>query len=143
MGIFGKIFTWWDGATLGTHLWASRQGGEHVGTDYAGNKYYRKARKADKDGGVSTGSYTQNEKRWVIYNGINDSSRVPAEWHGWLHLTLDVPPTEQPLKRQSWETDHQPNMTGTKFAYRPQGSLREEGARRESASDYEAWKPDA
>ena len=32
MGILGKIFTWWDGATIGTHLWASRAGGEHVGT---------------------------------------------------------------------------------------------------------------
>ncbi|MFM7403720.1 MAG: NADH:ubiquinone oxidoreductase subunit NDUFA12, partial [Erythrobacter sp.] len=40
MGLFGRIFTWWDGATLGTLVWASRAGGEHVGTDAAGNKYY-------------------------------------------------------------------------------------------------------
>ena len=75
MGIFGKIFTWWDGATLGTHLWAGRQGGEHVGTDYAGNKYYRKARKGEE---ASTGSYTQREQRWVIYNGLAEASRIPV-----------------------------------------------------------------
>ena len=88
MGILMKIFTWWDGATIGTHLWASRAKGEHVGTDFAGNKYYRSKGKA----GANTGSYTQREKRWVIYNGANDASRVPAEWHGWLHNSYDAIP---------------------------------------------------
>ena len=40
MGILGKIFTWWDGATVGTSLFTARHG-EHVGTDGQGNKYYR------------------------------------------------------------------------------------------------------
>ena len=36
MNILGKIFTWWDGATIGTALFTSRNG-EHVGTDAFGN----------------------------------------------------------------------------------------------------------
>jgi hypothetical protein len=40
MSILGKIFTWWDGATVGTLLnsWSS---GEKVGEDSLGNRYYR------------------------------------------------------------------------------------------------------
>ena len=80
MGIFGKIFTWWDGATIGTMLYTARKG-EHVGTDAQGNKYYRSK---PKEG--------EKERRWVIYDGNNDASRVPAEWHGWLHGAFDDVP---------------------------------------------------
>ena len=78
MGILMKIFTWWDGATIGTQLWARRAKGEHVGTDAAGNKYYRaRAKTGAKAAGRPDGSYTSRDKRWVIYNGANDASRVP------------------------------------------------------------------
>ncbi|MEE4154604.1 MAG: NADH:ubiquinone oxidoreductase subunit NDUFA12 [Erythrobacter sp.] len=139
MGLLGKIFTWWDGATLGTHLWAARNGGEHVGTDGAGNRYYRKARNS---AGPSTGSYTQAEKRWVIYNGPNDASRVPSEWHGWLHGSFDdVPESHLPPPR-IWEADYTPNATGTPYAYLPQGALERGGQRARADGDYEAWSPE-
>ena len=48
-----------------------------------------------------------------------------------------------PWWRQEWETDHSPNMTGTTFAYRPKGALREGGERRQADADYEAWDPNA
>ncbi|GMN04167.1 NADH:ubiquinone oxidoreductase subunit NDUFA12 [Erythrobacter sp. MTPC3] len=139
MGIFGKIFTWWDGATLGTTWWAKRVGGDHVGTDAQGNKYYRK--KAE-DTGVSTGSYTQAEKRWVIYNGANDASRVPPEWHGWLHGAFDDVPESNLPPAKIWETDYTPNATGTAQAYRPQGALERGGKRAAAVGDYEAWSPE-
>ena len=75
MGILGKLFTWWDGATIGTIVGNALSGSEQVGTDAQGNRYYR----GKKPGPLG------NERRWVIYNGANDASRVPAEWHGWLH----------------------------------------------------------
>lgn len=137
MGILGKIFTWWDGATIGTHLWASRAGGEHVGTDAAGNKYYR----AKAKGGTNNGSYTQREKRWVIYNGANDASRVPAEWHGWLHGTYDDVPESHLSPPKVWEADYTPNATGTAQAYLPQGALERGGTRARAVGDYEAWTP--
>lgn len=139
MGLFGKIFTWWDGATLGTLWWALRTGGEHVGTDAAGNKYYRK--KA-KDGGRPTGSYTSGEKRWVIYNGPNDASRVPSEWHGWLHGSFDDIPESHLPPPKVWETEYTPNATGTPLAYRPQGALERGGRRASADGDYEAWSPE-
>ena len=140
MSFFGKLFTWWNGATIGTALWSWRNG-EHVGTDAMGNKYYRSKNKR-KD--VPTaGSYTGAERRWVIYDGANDASRVPAEWHGWLHgAGEDVPESFLPPPR-IWEADYAPNATGTETAYRPQGALERGGKRVRAVGDYEAWTPDA
>lgn len=131
MSILGKIFTWWNGATIGTLLDTSRNG-EQVGTDAQGNRYYR-AKKKDAAG---------RERRWVIYEGLNDSSRVPAEWHGWLHGSFDgVPESNLPPPR-IWETDYTPNATGTVAAYRPAGALEKGGVRARATGDYEAWSPD-
>jgi NADH:ubiquinone oxidoreductase subunit len=131
MGILGKLFTWWDGATIGTMVWSMRHG-EHVGTDAQGNRYYR-SRKPMPDG---------RERRWVIYDGANDASRVPAEWHGWLHNSYDgVPESHLPPPR-IWEVDYTPNATGTGAAYRPQGALEMGGRRAGATGDYEAWSPE-
>jgi NADH:ubiquinone oxidoreductase subunit len=137
MGFFSKIFTWWDGATIGTSLWSAMHG-EHVGTDFAGNKYYR-ARKRVPAGQPFAGS----ERRWVIYAGSNDASNVPAEWHGWLHGSLDGVPESHLPPARIWEADHSPNATGTAAAYRPQGALERGGKRAAATGDYEAWSPDA
>ena len=130
MSIFGKIFTWWDGATIGTQLWSARNG-EHVGTDAQGNKYYRSSRKDGK------------ERRWVMYDGANDASRVPAEWHGWLHGSGDDVPESFLPPPKIWEADYTPNATGTAAAYRPAGALEKGGQRASAPGDYEAWSPDS
>ena len=132
MNFLMKIFTWWEGATIGTLLWSARNG-EHVGTDAQGNKYYRS--KKVKDGA--------RERRWVIYDGINDASRVPSEWHGWLHGSYDELPESHLPPSHIWEADYTPNATGTVNAYRPAGALERGGKRARATGDYEAWTPDA
>jgi NADH:ubiquinone oxidoreductase subunit len=127
MGILGKIFTWWDGATIGTLLHNMRHG-ELVGEDSLGNRYYR-ARKGPR--------------RWVIYNGSNDASRVPPEWHGWLHGTFDELPEKVLPAPRAWQADPAPNLTGTPSAYRPAGALERGGQRAAATGDYEAWRPGA
>jgi NADH:ubiquinone oxidoreductase subunit len=124
-----KIFTWWDGATIGTLLYSSRNGAR-VGQDAVGNTYYE-SRKADQTG---------LKRRWVIYNGANDASRVASEWHGWLHHTVDMVP-DQGLPPRSWQKAPVPNLTGTHEAYRPAGALEAGGRRAAATGDYEAWKP--
>jgi NADH:ubiquinone oxidoreductase subunit len=136
MGFFSKIFTWWDGATIGTSIWSSRNG-EHVGTDGQGNKYFRS--KPKRAQATSAG----RERRWVIYNGANDASRVPAEWHGWLHQSYDDLPESHLPPPKIWEVDYTPNATGTAAAYRPAGALEKGGQRARASGDYEAWTPDA
>jgi NADH:ubiquinone oxidoreductase subunit len=132
MGFLSKIFTWWDGATIGTSLFSALNG-ERVGTDAQGNEYYRSKKKSG-DG---------RERRWVIYNGANDASRVPSEWHGWLHHSYDELPESHLPPAKIWEVDYTPNPTGTSGAYRPQGALERGGKRAAATGDYEAWAPDA
>ena len=127
-----KLFTWWNGISPGGWFDVKRRS-RFVGTDDYGNRYFED-RKVSVEG---------RKRRYVIYKGLAEPSKVPPEWHGWLHYTFAEPPTEAPLVRRSWETDHTPNMTGTLFAYRPKGSLKEGGERKENVGDYEAWTPDA
>ena len=109
-----KLFTWWNGQTFGTQLWTWRFG-ELVGQDEQGNRYYRTSGgKIDPTLGF--------ERRWVIYNGYAEASRIPPSWHGWMHHTVDLPPTEEKYVPREWEKPHVPNMTGTPAAYRPSGS---------------------
>ncbi len=126
MSFFKMIFSWWNSATWGTLLttWLN---GSPVGTDDFGNRYYQ-----NKDG----------SRRWVIYNGTVEASRVPPDWHGWLHHTYAEPPTQAPFKTRPFEQPHQPNLTGTEGAYRPSGSLKKGGVRPSATGDYQAWKPD-
>ena len=128
-----SIFTWWNGATVGARFHIGRRG-VFIGQDDLGNRYYEA--KDAKD------SYDGRRRRYVVYNGYADASKVPAEWHGWLHYTFDEPPTRAPLKRKRWEKDHLPNLTGTPYAWRPKGSLARGGDRASAAGDYEAWTPE-
>lgn len=127
-----RIFTWWNGATLGALFDIGRRG-VFVGEDEQGNRYYEERRP----------SIEGRKRRYVIYNGLAEASRVTPDWHGWMHHTISDPPTVSPLKRQKWEKPHEANMTGTVRAYRPKGSLARGGVRQASTADYEAWSPDA
>ena len=126
MGFFKNLFTWWDGATTGTALFSWRHGNE-VGKDELGNVYLE-TKKGDR--------------RWVMYSGSNDVSRVPPEWYAWLTRQIDdvpdkaLPPAPKFLKSAT------PNLTGTPLAYRPSGALERGGQRQAASGDYQAWTPD-
>jgi NADH:ubiquinone oxidoreductase subunit len=124
--------------TIGTRLLTWLRG-ELVGTDAAGNRYYRDKRHVALQPG---GGRPSRERRWVLYNGAAEASRVPPEWHAWLHHTSDTPPSAHARPRYAWEKPHQPNLTGTPAAYRPPGSVFMGGARPRATGDYEPWRPD-
>lgn len=112
-----RLLTWWKG--------------EHVGTDEFGNRYYTERGKQYR---------SWRRRRWVVYDGEVEASRVPAEWHGWLHHTSDeVPKADRP--RRPWQKPHQANMTGTALAYRPAGHEYSGGKRARATGDYEPWTP--
>jgi NADH:ubiquinone oxidoreductase subunit len=113
MRFLKQFFTWWNGQTLNTRFFTWRKG-EYVGSDEAGNRYYR---------AKSAVPQSIAEHRWVIFNGQSEASAVPAGWNGWLHHTVDDVPSAQDAPRYPWEKPHQENLTGTALAYRPPGSL--------------------
>ncbi|MCW5698494.1 MAG: NADH:ubiquinone oxidoreductase subunit NDUFA12 [Rhodospirillales bacterium] len=119
-------------AHIGTILF-SRLNGEHVGTDSFGNRYYRaRNRKLDRYG---------RERRWVIFKGTVEASKVPAEWHAWLHHTVEISTADDSDKRP-WQREHLPNLTGTAYAYRPKGHDLHGSKRSSATGDYEAWSPE-
>jgi len=113
---------------LGTWLFTLIKG-RRVGTDAAGNIYYRERRPRPDHRG----------RRWVAYAGPAEASKVPPEWHAWLHYTTDAPLTDAP--RLPWQQPHQPNATGTAAGYRPPGHDYQGGRRARASGDYEAWTP--
>jgi len=131
--VLKAIFTWWNGATIGARFKIAMRG-VLVGEDELGNRYFEARDNRD--------SYDDRRRRWVIYKGYAEASKIPPDWHGWMHYTFDDPPTKAPLLRQAWEKDHQPNLSGTIHAYRPKGSITKGGERAAATGDYQAWRPE-
>jgi len=103
-----------------------------IGQDHMGNVYYEAA--------ARKGYHLT--RRWVIYKGAPDASKVPPEWHGWLHHQTDIMPNSgSESYRKSWQKPYHPNMTGTNKAYRPPGHILAGGKREKATGDYEAWTP--
>ncbi|MDR3423889.1 MAG: NADH-ubiquinone oxidoreductase subunit NDUFA12 family protein [Alphaproteobacteria bacterium] len=95
--------------------------GKEIGRDAFGNRYY---------GGGG--------RRWVIYAGEPDPTKVPPEWHIWLHQTADAP--LQGSAGQPWQKAHVRNRAGTAEAWAPAALAG--GMRPKATGDYQAWKPE-
>ena len=114
-----QIFTWWHRQTLGTFLYTLFTG-KYVGEDEFGNKYYLNSK----------------GKRWVIYKNSIESTKIPPEWHLWIHfLSKDKPTLE---KKYEWQIPHKENLTGTAQAHKPEGSLSSDS--KKNMKKYETWK---
>ena len=115
-----QIFTWWNSQTLGTFLYTIFFG-KLVGKDEFGNKYYK-----NKTG-----------KRWVIYKGEINASKITSDWFSWIHHTINTAPTEKKVERYSWQKPHKDNKTGSNKAYKPNNILKSP----KQFKKYETWKP--
>ena len=133
MSFFSEIFAWWHGNTWGTRLTIWSQG-RFVGQDDLGNRYYEQRKGVGPAG---------RPRRWVTYTGLAAASKVPPDWHGWLHYTVDEPPTVESYQARPWQKPHLMNMTGTPEAYRPPGSILTHGVRPKATGDYEPWRPES
>jgi len=131
MGIFSEIFSWWGGNTWSNRIYTALRG-RLVGTDEAGNRYYLQ-RKGVGPLGVP--------RRWVIYRNLAEASKIPPEWHAWMHYLVDTPPSEEKYVARPWQKPHLMNMTGTPQAYRPTGSILGSGKRPAATGDYKPWQP--
>ena len=127
MGWLANAFTWWNGASWGTAIFSRRHGLE-VGRDDEGNVYFQ----GRKD----------PARRWVIYNGSNDGSRVPPNWQLWLRGSIEDLPGKALPPARNFQQKPTANLTGTMEAFRPGGSLGTNRVRPASTGDYEPWTPE-
>ncbi len=131
MSILSEIFSWWGGNTWGTR-WTIWKHGAFVGEDEFGNRYYVQRKGVGLLG---------KPRRWVVYRDLAEASQVPPAWHGWLHYTVDTPPTEEDYEPKPWQKPHEMNHTGSAKAYRPSGSILTSAERPPATGDYVAWRP--
>lgn len=131
MSLFSEIFSWWGGNTWGTRVTIWRQG-QLVGTDDMGNTYYQQ-----KTGIGPMGM----PRRWVVYKNLAEASQITPDWHAWIHHMVDTPPTDEVYMPKSWQKPHKMNMTGSRDAYRPAGSILGQGHRPKATGDYKPWRP--
>ena len=80
-----QIFTWWHRQTVGTFIYTLFTG-KFVGNDQFGNKYYSNSK----------------GKRWVIYKNNIEASKIPPEWHLWIHNLSKVNPVDK-TSSYSWQ----------------------------------------
>ena len=101
--VFKEIFVWWNQQTFGTRI-QTLLFGKLIGEDQFGNKYYQ-----NKSG-----------KRWVIYKGEVEASKIPVEWYSWMHYTNNKIENLHKLKKYDWQKESIPNQTGSENSYHPQ-----------------------
>ena len=118
--LFKQIFTWWNRKTIGTSIYTLFFG-KLIGEDEFGNKYYT----------------SKKEKRWVIYKDEVEASKIPPEWHMWIHFLTNQKPQNDSHKF-SWQKKHIQNLTGTDKAYMPDGSLKSKS--KKNMKKYETWR---
>jgi len=121
ISFFKQIFIWWHKQTIGTFIYTLFTG-KFVGADEFGNKYY-----SNKKG-----------KRWVIYNNKVESSKIPPEWHLWIHFLKNDKPGHN-INKFSWQKKHVENLTGTEKSHKPEGSLISDS--KKNMKKYETWNP--
>lgn len=100
--------------------------GSQKGTDSFGNIYYEERFFFGKP-------MDRKPRRWVVYKGLKEGSKVPPEWHAWLHFTSDQTPDDVIQPQYSWIKAYKPNLTGTSKAYEP--------PKDKTATYYKAWRP--
>ena len=115
-----KIFIWWHQQTIGTFFYTLVTG-KKIGSDEFGNKYYCNSK----------------GKRWVIYKNSVEASKIPPEWHRWIHFITNNKPSDN-IKKFKWQKKHEENLTGSIKAYKPEGSLANKS--KKNMKKYETWK---
>jgi NADH:ubiquinone oxidoreductase subunit len=105
--------------------------GNLVGMDQFKNKYYCNSKNFK----------SETTKRWVIFNGEIEASKIPSHWHAWLHKTINDPPINY-FHKHSWQKEHLPNFTGTSKAYFPSSyPLSKSRESLKVKKDYKKWQP--
>ncbi|MDR0484497.1 MAG: NADH-ubiquinone oxidoreductase subunit NDUFA12 family protein [Alphaproteobacteria bacterium] len=96
--------------------------GKKVGSDDFGNIYY-----------YSKYKLFGRERRWVMYKGSKEPSKVPDYWEVWLRHISDKPLDIS--SKNDWQKQHLPNLSGTSFA-----NMYHKNKQIKNANSYQAWE---
>ena len=114
---FKQVFIWWNQQTLGTRI-QTLLFGKFVGKDSFGNKYYE----------------NRSGKRWVVYSGEIEATKISSDWYSWIHHINNKIEKSKDIKKYEWQKPSQPNKTGTNESYHPNKE------NNEIKQKYTSWK---
>jgi NADH dehydrogenase len=120
INFFKQIFVWWHKQTIGTFIYTLFYG-KFVGKDEFNNRYFSSSK----------------GKRWVIYDNRVEPSKIPPDWHLWIHFLTDNKPSNEKNKFK-WQRKHEENLTGTERKHQPEGMLSSD--LKKYMEKYETWK---
>ena len=100
-----------------------------AGEDKYGNVYYFKKNKSPIN--------NFRDRRFVLYKGVVEASKIPQEWNAWLHhMSKEIP--KRASSKPKWIKEHVPNLTGTPFAY----EYKDRKNKKKLKNVYSVWSPD-
>ena len=81
-----------------------------------------------------SGYQNKSGKRWVIYSGNIEATKISSSWYLWIHHTIDKIPDDKD-KKFLWQKEHSENKTGTDESYKPT-KIKKNAIKKK----YETWK---
>ena len=86
---FKQVFIWWNQQTLGTRI-QTLLFGKFVGKDSFGNKYYQ----------------NRGGKRWVVYSGEIEATKISSDWYSWIHHINNKIEKSKDIKKYTQQQEH-------------------------------------
>ena len=83
--------------------------GNKVGEDEYGNQFFELNRK----------DYLGRKKRYCLYKGIPEASKISPEWHPFMHYQIDAKNVRTTFKQYKWQKPYVPDTTLSKNKYLP------------------------
>ena len=96
---------------------------QEIGQDEYGNKYYAEQNNSPIN--------NYRERRWVIYDGEIEASKVPQRWNAWLHHVTKEKPTNY-VRKEKWMKKHLPNSRRI---------INLDIEKKYSKKNYQSWNP--
>ncbi len=84
-----------------------------VGEDEYGNSFFELKRK----------DYLGRKKRYCLYNGVVEASKISPEWHPFMHYQIDVDEVKKTFKQYKWQKPATPITTLSKDKYLPKNHI--------------------
>ena len=83
--------------------------GVKVGEDEYGNQFFELKRT----------DYLGRKKRYCLYNGIPEASKISPEWHPFMHYQIEAKDVKTTFKQYKWQKSAVPDATLSQKKYLP------------------------
>ena len=83
--------------------------GTKVGEDEYGNQYFELKRE----------DYLGRKKRYCLYNGTPEASKISPEWHGFMHYQIPVSEVLKTFKQFKWQKPYVQDLTLSDYKFLP------------------------